>query len=128
MAKKATKNKGSKGPKKHAQRKPKYTDSKKLRSDKKDKIIQKKSDKPANTVERTWQKPEEKRMSNTEVRKVKKTEGKSNETMLKTIITEQIYSTSPDVAKIRECLAKLKSRGLKQRLNKKAKAAGIVLK
>ena len=46
---------------------------------------------------------------------------------MKLIIIDQISSQSPDISKIKESLAKIHSRGLKQRLKKKAIAAGVSL-
>ena len=40
---------------------------------------------------------------------------------------EQIESQNPDLTKIQESLSKIKARGLKQRLKKKVRAAGISL-
>lgn len=86
-----------------------------------------KSGKPtlASSAQRSWQKDTEKPLTKQEQRHNEEKNRKDSDNLMKLIVQEQLSSATPDSRKVLDSLSKIKSRGLKQRLKKKARAMGI---
>ena len=80
---------------------------------------------PATSAQRSWQKDTEKPLTKQEQRLNEEKNRKDSDNLMKLIVQEQLSSATPDSRKVLDSLSKIKSRGLKQRLKKKARAMGI---